>query len=156
MNIPTLDLPARLLMLRPPRVAMALVLLAGCAHLLAPVTLWRAPVGPALALVLAGFLTMLHAWWLFRLARTPICPTARATTLITGGVYAFSRNPMYLGIFVMLLGVALVAGTVPFYLAALVFFAVIDRVFCPFEERQLEAMFGATYRSYRSRVRRWI
>jgi protein-S-isoprenylcysteine O-methyltransferase Ste14 len=53
-------------------------------------------------------------------------------------------------------GLALYFGTLPFYVAALTYFVVIDRVFCQYEEKKLEAAFGDEYRRYRTRVRRWL
>ena len=63
---------------------------------------------------------------------------------------------MYLGIVLMLLGVALATGSVPCYIAALSFFLIIDFVFCPFEEKKLEQAFGSRFRDYRGAVRRWL
>ena len=63
---------------------------------------------------------------------------------------------MYLGVVTMLSGVAAWFGTLPFALAAVAFFLVIDRVFCPYEERKLAFGFGESYERYRRRVRRWL
>jgi len=156
MNDPVADLRSRFIGLRPPRIALSLALLGAAGHWLLPVILWQAPAWAALAVAATGFLVMLRAWWLFRQAGTPICPTDDAAVLITTDVYALSRNPMYLGILAMLGGAALLAGTLPLYLAALAFGAIIDGAFCPYEERRLLAAFGAEYDCYRARVRRWL
>jgi protein-S-isoprenylcysteine O-methyltransferase Ste14 len=63
---------------------------------------------------------------------------------------------MYLGMALMLLGVAIATGGLPFYLAALGFFLIIDFVFCPFEEQKLARAFGAEFARYRGSVRRWL
>jgi protein-S-isoprenylcysteine O-methyltransferase Ste14 len=47
-------------------------------------------------------------------------------------------------------------GTPPFYLSAIAFFGVMNRIFCPYEENKLTAAFGEDYRSYAKRVRRWL
>ena len=103
-----------------------------------------------------GFGIMLRAWWLFRERATAICPTAKTTSLITNDVYGLTRNPMYLGIVMMLLGIAVATGSLPCYLASLAFFLIIDAVFCPYEERKLEQAFGDAFTRYRGAVRRWL
>ena len=148
----------RMLRYRPPRIAMGLALSAGLLQLLTqfawPLVPASAPVGAGLAAL--GFLVMLRAWWLFRKARTAICPTAETTRLITNDIYRVTRNPMYLGILLMLLGLAVATAGVFFYVAAACFFLIIDAVFCPYEEQRLEATFGETYGQYRLQVRRWL
>ena len=84
-------------------------------------------------------------------------PTRRpATALVVVGPYRFSRNPIYLGMILLLLGIGvmvdslwLVALVMPF--ALVLRYGVIAR-----EERYLEGKFGDAYRAYRARVRRWI
>lgn len=134
---------------------MTLLAVAAIIHFLVPLMVLP-PLRLAAALVgTTGFLVMLRAWWLFRAAGTPICPTDRATTLITGDVFALTRNPMYLGMVMMVLAIALFSGALSFYAAALVLFLVFDLVFCPFEERRLDSAF-VDFDAYSSRVRRWI
>lgn len=157
MNHPAEPCP-RMLRFKPPRIAMTLLLCAGGLHLIVP-TAW--PTLPPLPLAAAiigslGFGIMLRAWWLFRSHATAICPTARTSALITGDVYGLTRNPMYLGIVLMLLGVAMASGGIPFYAAGLLFFLIIDTVFCPYEENKLDATFGARYRRYSAATRRWL
>ena len=148
----------RILQYRPPRIAMTLLAAASILQLALPDT-WPAiaaiPLGGG-ALGVLGFGIMLRAWWLFRAHQTAICPTAVTTMLITGDVYRLTRNPMYLGVVLMLLGVALSTGGLPFYIAALTFFLIIDFSFCPYEEGKLEQGFGNAFTAYRERVRRWL
>ena len=149
---------SRILQYRPPRIAMALLAAASMLHLALPHT-WPAiaavPLGSG-AIGVLGFGIMLRAWWLFHAHQTAICPTAESTTLVTDDVYRLTRNPMYLGILLMLLGAALGTGGLPFYIAALAFFLIIDFAFCPYEESKLEKRFGATFTAYRGHVRRWL
>lgn len=147
-----------MLQYRPPRIALALLLAAGALQLTLATTglsLAAAPLTGA-TLGLAGFGIMLRAWWLFRQVETAICPTVETTTLITRDVYRLSRNPMYLGIVLMLLGVAIATGGILFYLAALAYFLIINKVFCRYEEEKLVREFGAAFTEYRRRVRRWL
>ena len=148
----------RMLQYRPPRIALTLLLTAGVLQLTlmtAGPSLAAAPLGGAI-LALIGFGIMLRAWWLFRQAGTAICPTAQTTTLITRDVFRLTRNPMYLGIVMMMLGIAAATGGLPFYVAAATYFLIIDSVFCPYEEEKLARDFGTGFERYRRQVRRWL
>ncbi|MEJ2453672.1 MAG: isoprenylcysteine carboxylmethyltransferase family protein [Candidatus Thiodiazotropha sp.] len=148
---------SRLIEFRPPRIAQLLIAVA---------VLWQWLFGTdgegmsepylGVALGLVGFAIMLWGWALFKRFDTAICPTATNRHLVTMGIYRFSRNPMYLGILLMMGSLALMVGSLPFYLAALVYFLIINGVFCPYEERKLEACFGDRYLDYKLRVRRWL
>ena len=134
-------------------------MLAAAALQLALPSLWpRLPSLPAsgLAIGVLGFVIMLRAWWLFRQRNTAICPAAKTTSLVTDDIYRLTRNPMYLGIVLMLLGVAVATGSAPCYVAGLLFFLIVDHAFCPFEEQKLEQAFGIEYLRYRHGVRRWL
>jgi protein-S-isoprenylcysteine O-methyltransferase Ste14 len=63
---------------------------------------------------------------------------------------------MYLGFLGLLAGAALAVGTFWAVVGPIVFFAVADRWYIPFEERRAAAVFGAAYERYRAEVRRWI
>lgn len=99
---------------------------------------------------------MIRAWWLFKLADTAICPTAAATTLIIHDVFSFSRNPMCLGITMILGGLAMAVGALYFYAATMAFFVLMDRIFCPYEEQKSRQEFGASYVAYQKHVGRWL
>lgn len=148
----------RMLSRKPPRIAMSLLLTATVLQLALPAIWPSVPALPASGVIMAvlGFGIMLRAWWLFRRRATAICPTATTTSLITDDVYRLTRNPMYLGIALMLLGVAVATGSVPCYLASLAFFLIIDYVFCAFEEQKLARAFGAEFVRYKNVVRRWL
>ena len=148
----------RMLAYRPPRIAMTLLLAAAALQFAAPALWPELPALPAggLAVGVLGVGIMLRGWWLFRVHATAICPTATTTSLITNDVYRLTRNPMYLGIVLMLIGIALASGSLPCYLATLAFFLIIDVVFCPYEERKLKQAFGPAYARYCRSVRRWL
>jgi protein-S-isoprenylcysteine O-methyltransferase Ste14 len=63
---------------------------------------------------------------------------------------------MYLGIILMMAGVAVYMGSLPMFLAPIAFFVIVSMVFIPHEEKTLERMFGGTYRDYKSKVRQWL
>jgi protein-S-isoprenylcysteine O-methyltransferase Ste14 len=141
---------------RPPRIAMSFVLIALAANAFVPLPMHTSLPFAAGLTGGIGFWLMMRAWWLFRLADTAICPTASSTTLVTHGIFAITRNPMYLGMFLMLLGIAMVTGSAPFYVAAAGYGVVMDRVFCPHEEKKSVVEFGQEYVAYLRRVRRWL
>jgi protein-S-isoprenylcysteine O-methyltransferase Ste14 len=88
--------------------------------------------------------------------RTTIVPHHRVATLLTGGAYRLSRNPMYTGLAIAYLGLALLFGSWwPLVLWPLVIVAVRQLVIRP-EEQYLTQRFGQTYTDYQSRVRRWL
>ena len=78
------------------------------------------------------------------------------STLVAAGPFRFSRNPMYLGLLVVGVGAALVAGTWLMWLVPVLLFLLDNFVIIPFEERSMERTFGDAFRGYRARVRRWI
>lgn len=88
--------------------------------------------------------------------RTTVKPFERSSSLVTSFPYSVSRNPMYLGITLMLLGVALLFGTVSPLLLAVLFPIVLERRFIRLEERMLAEAFGGEWERYRARVRRWL
>ncbi len=86
---------------------------------------------------------------------SPMTP-GRTTRLVTTGVYAFSRNPMYLGMQLVLLGWAALLASPAALLVSTGFFLTIDRFQIAPEERALAAGFGPEFLEYKARVRRWI
>ena len=56
----------------------------------------------------------------------------------------------------MLWWLAMIVGSVPFYLAAVAYFVAMDAAFCPYEEEKLQRLFGDTFLRYREKVRRWL
>jgi protein-S-isoprenylcysteine O-methyltransferase Ste14 len=93
---------------------------------------------------------------MFKRAGTGIEPFDEATTLVTIGFYRFTRNPMYMGMFLMLLGVAFLMGGIGALLPLPLFVLIIRNNFVLGEERFLEAAFGQHYLDYKFEVRRWI
>lgn len=109
-----------------------------------------------LALMVAGLVLAFWAVMAFRRARTTILPFRAATAMVRDGPYGFSRNPMYVGMTLGYLGLAMVFNTVwPIMLLPVVLWALVKLV-VQREEAYLEAVFGDAYRSYRRDVRRWL
>ncbi|MGW1453592.1 methyltransferase family protein [Salegentibacter agarivorans] len=76
--------------------------------------------------------------------------------MVTNGLFKFSRNPIYLGFLISLLGVWILLGTVLPILGCLLFILIINYWYISYEENEMEKQFGAEYREYKSRVNRWI
>jgi protein-S-isoprenylcysteine O-methyltransferase Ste14 len=92
----------------------------------------------------------------FRRAGTTVKPFQASTSLLTTGVYRLSRNPMYLGLVLVVLGIAVVTGSLTPLVVVPIFALLLDRNFIAAEERMLEERFGAAWLEYKNRVRRWI
>ncbi len=87
---------------------------------------------------------------------TPPNPRRPTTALITSGPFRFTRNPIYVGLIAVSAGIALTANAL-FLLLSIPFMVLgIYRGAIVHEERYLEARFGADYRAFKTRVRRWI
>ena len=118
---------------------------------------WRAA-GVIGGWLLIGVWAGLSGWALvtFWRQRTPIMPNRPVTRLVTSGPYRYSRNPMYLSLSALYLGVTALANSMwpifffPVVLTSL-YFLVIRR-----EERYLSATFGDEYDPYCASVRRWL
>ena len=111
----------------------------------------------AIVLVSVGFLTGISGVVTFRRAKTTVDPTKpRASSLVTWGVYAITRNPMYLGGLIMLLGWAVSLSNALVFLFLPVYVLYISRFQIAPEERALKFSFGETYVAYQARARRWL
>ncbi|MBN1477819.1 isoprenylcysteine carboxylmethyltransferase family protein [Candidatus Sumerlaeota bacterium] len=91
----------------------------------------------------------------FKRVGSTVKPFEESTQLITDGVFGLTRHPMYLGMTLILLGVAGLLGSATPFLALIPFVWVING-FMAMEERKMEATFGQAYREHMRRVRRWI
>ena len=119
---------------------------------LAGVVRWG--LGAALAALALGVL----GWWVssFREAQTPLPPYEPTTALVTGGPYRLTRNPGYLGFALLYAAIALLADAPWALLPLPVVLAVIQQGVIVREERYLERLFGADYRDFKERTRRWV
>lgn len=109
-------------------------------------------------LVLAGVGLELLGLVAFRSSRTTINPLKpeRSSSLVTAGVYRVTRNPMYLGMALLLLAWAVYLSSLLSLASVLVFVMYITRFQIQPEERVLMAKFGDEFLSYTARVRRWL
>lgn len=93
---------------------------------------------------------------LFRKHQTTIKPGHVSNQLMCEGPYRLTRNPIYVGMVLVLAGVAALLGGVAAWFVLPVFIWVIARNVIPVEESMLTERFGQEYHDYRARVRRWI
>ena len=89
-------------------------------------------------------------------AGTPVRPFTKSSALVMSGPFRFSRNPMYLAMVVVLIGVGLALGKIAPFAVIPIFIMWIRSRFIRYEEQIMEARFGAAYLDYKNRVRRWI
>ena len=127
-------------------------------HWLAPVARLIVPPYSYLGvpLLLAGICVTASAARAFKKAGTSLVPFEPSTALVTGGLYRYTRNPMYLGLALIALGVWVMLGTLSALLPIAAFIGIIEYHFIRAEERFLESIFGGQYLGYKGRVRRWI
>ena len=94
----------------------------------------------------------------FRRARTTVNPMkpASASSLVVSGVYAFTRNPMYLGFLLLLAGWAIFLSNAISFVFLPLFVFYMNRFQIGPEERALALKFGQEFVFYKSRVRRWL
>jgi protein-S-isoprenylcysteine O-methyltransferase Ste14 len=106
-------------------------------------------------IVLGG---VLNIWSdaLFKTKKTTVKPYENPRVLETCGPFRISRHPMYLGMAMILLGLAILLGSLIMFLFPIVFTILMELIFIPFEEKNLERIFGEKYFHYRKRTRRWI
>ena len=118
------------------------------------------PLGPVSigGMVLAGGGVVLIgiALGLFRSSRTRPEPWQPASSLVDRGLYRFTRNPMYLGMAMLSLGIAIAFASLPGAFLALTALLIIDRAVVTREETYLKRRFGQDYIAYMARVRRWL
>jgi protein-S-isoprenylcysteine O-methyltransferase Ste14 len=144
----------------PPPVAMAAaVFFMWAAGKAVPALDFRPPPWFAVAALFAAALAIgVGAFLKFRKLRTTINPMNphESTALATDGLYAWSRNPIYLADVLALLACALLVANALAFLFVVLFVAYVDRFQIRPEERALRGRFGAQYQRYCERVRRWL
>jgi protein-S-isoprenylcysteine O-methyltransferase Ste14 len=146
------------MLLPPPTYPVLLTLAAWWIGRSAPLAL---PRGPIAILVggstgLLALLILITAWRTFRAARTSIEPWQPSKHLITGGIFARSRNPVYVGFLLAQLSVAWLTANAWTLLFVPITWLLLDRLQVRREERYLTATFGEPYAEYCRRAPRWL
>lgn len=111
-----------------------------------------------IALLLSAVLISMISLAQFLISKTTVDPTnpQKTTKLVTNGVYAITRNPMYLAMLLLLLGFGLHLGNAFNVLLATGFVAYLNHFQIIPEERALQTIFGKEYQHYCAKVRRWF
>ncbi len=115
------------------------------------------PLITAIFITIAGLLAI-AAIVSFRKAKTTVDPRTPCETreLVITGIYNYSRNPMYLSLMLILIGLALLFGALSSFLMLPIFVLFMNRLQIEPEEEELERLFGESYREYKLNVRRWL
>ena len=106
--------------------------------------------------LLPGIAVMVWGARTFTRADTPLIPFETSTVLVSSGPFRFTRNPMYLGMTLILCGSALLFGSLAPLLSVVLFFLIIRGQYVIPEENMMKELFGDEYLLYCSRVRRWL
>lgn len=127
--------------------------------------LWHLPVlglapivrnSTGITLALAGFILSFAGVGLFLRQRTAIIPYKPASRLVTSGIYRWTRNPMYLGLAVTYVGLAIALNSLGALILLPFVLAIIQLQVIAREEAYLHRAFGGEFVAYKSRVRPWI
>tara|TARA_R110002124_G_scaffold85371_3_gene221537 strand:+ start:3056 stop:3505 length:450 start_codon:yes stop_codon:yes gene_type:complete len=108
------------------------------------------------AVIVIGLVLLVTANGLFTRAGTGVIPFRNVSALVTGGIYRYTRNPMYLGMLAVLSGCAVTVGAATALLVPPLFAVIIEVRFIRPEENMLRGMFPQDYPAYCERVRRWL
>lgn len=107
-------------------------------------------------LIFGSLLAMPSILIKFRRMNTPFDVRRSPSALIRDGLYRFSRNPSYIALVLLLIGLGVALSNLWILICLIPAFSVIDRCVIPEEERRLEQTFGAQYLAYTSQLRRWL
>lgn len=144
----------------PPILLVAAAVLMWLAAHYVPALAFAMPASRAIgiALMIAGVAASVSGARAFHRADTTKDPRhpERATALVTGGIYRITRNPMYLGLALLLLGWGIYLANLLSLVFVLAFIGYLNRFQIVPEERVLDTRFGDAYRQYKRTVRRWL
>jgi protein-S-isoprenylcysteine O-methyltransferase Ste14 len=93
---------------------------------------------------------------LLKKEKTTVKPFEKPTVLIQTGPFKFSRNPMYLGMALLLLGFGIILGSITSFIGMVLFVFIMESLFIPDEEKIQLELFGEEYTKYKMNVGRWI
>ena len=142
----------------PPTYFIISLLLSVGLHFVFPVKKVIYPPYTYLGIVFIIFGIVLNIWSdsLFKKKKTTVKPYENPAEIETSGPFRISRHPMYLGMVAILLGVAIVLGSLITFVFPVLFVILMEIMFIPLEEKNIEKVFGKKYLEYKKKVRRWI
>lgn len=145
----------------PPIIYLAAIAASLLAHIFLPLPWIGAPLSDIL--FAAGWLAVIAtvaieyaAMRTLARAKTTIMPNRASEHLVTNGPFSFTRNPIYLGNTLLMIGIGLISGIVWFVLFAVIAAFATQKLAIEREEKHLQGRFGKRYHDYTRRVRRWI
>jgi protein-S-isoprenylcysteine O-methyltransferase Ste14 len=106
--------------------------------------------------LILGVVLNLTADRAFKEYNTTVKSFEESNALVTDGAFKISRHPMYLGFVLVLVGIAILLGSLSPYCVVIVFAILMEVMFIRVEEKMLEEEFGSAWLQYKARVRRWI
>jgi len=144
--------------LTPPAFFFLGILLGSILHILFPLAVIVPPRWNTLGLLLLGLGIAFHlfAHKVFQQTDTTVDPYEKSDILITDGVFRVSRNPMYLGYLLILLGQALLYRSLSPFFVVMAYFLLTDRISIPAEEAKMAKDFSTGWEEYKKQTRRWL
>lgn len=109
-----------------------------------------------IALIIIGILITIVVRKRLEKANTEIHTFKNPKKLVRDGFFKYSRNPIYVGFTISLIGFWSLLGTILPFIGVLIFIIVTNNYYIPYEEEIMEKVFGKEYKKYKSKVRRWI
>ncbi|MBI2124497.1 isoprenylcysteine carboxylmethyltransferase family protein [Candidatus Pacearchaeota archaeon] len=109
-----------------------------------------------LLIVLGAYLNFVFVAIAFKKAKTTINPYEKPSRLVTHGAFRITRNPTYLGMALILAGIAVLLGSIIAFAFPVIFVILTNIFIIPHEEKNLENAFGKRYLEYKKKARRWI
>ncbi len=142
----------------PPTYFIALLILSILFHFIFPVKKIIYAPYTYLGYIPIIFGAVLNIWSdsLFKKSKTTVKPYGSPTKMEISGPFRISRHPMYLGMAAVLLGVAIIHGTLITFLFPIIFIILMEVIFIRVEEKSMEKEFGKKYLDYKKKARRWI
>ena len=124
----------------------------------APIPFEKFRVAATALLLVLGIIAMFFGVYSFKAVRTTVNPTKpeQASTLVTSGIYRFTRNPMYLGFSLVLTAWCLFLNNFYGFGVVIAFVLYLNYLQIIPEERMLKSLFGEEFNHYQEKVRRWI
>ena len=103
-----------------------------------------------------GFATLFTAANLFVKSKNPVNPSGSTQLIISSGIYKYTRNPMYVGLTIIFIGISLIFNAWVSFILLIPLLVIVQKGIIEREEKYLTRKFGNQYLSYKSKVRRWL
>lgn len=144
--------------INPPDYFMVLIILAIILHFILPVLKIINAQYRYLGILFIALGIYLNLWthFTYKKLKNPVKVHLTPKLLITSGAFKISRNPMYLGMLLILIGECILLGSLISFIIPIIFIILTEIFTIPIEEKNLEKKFGKRYLDYKQKIRRWI